>query len=297
LNLAQALNQTTGKFRQNQLEEAHNEAVVLLCYLLKLNKASLYARPELELTEAQLAELDSLVERRLGGEPAAYIVKQKEFYGIDIYIDHRVLIPRPETEAIVEEAVKFARRNPGGKKESQKQIVIADVGTGSGAIAIALARQLPYSLIYAIDISRPALEVAALNVKRQSLMDRIVLLQGDLLQPVDAPLDIVVANLPYIASAIVPQLAREIALHEPRIALDGGLQGTSLFSDLIGQVKQKLNPGGVLLMEIGKGQDRDVASMIRRAFPGAKVSFIRDLQGINRVIMMMYKTVDRSLEL
>jgi release factor glutamine methyltransferase len=296
LNLAQAVKRTAGTFRQNKLDEAEDEAVVLLCYLLKVSKASLYAGPEIELTEAQSADLAALVQRRLGGEPFAYIVKQKEFYGIDIYVDHRVLIPRPETEVLVEETIRYALLNYGGKEESQKRIAIADAGTGSGAIAIALARHLPYSTIYAVDISRQALEVAALNIKRQSLEGRIVLLQGDLLKPVNAQLDIVVANLPYIASAAVPGLAREIAIHEPRVALDGGISGTGLFRDLIEQAKQKIRPGGVLIMEIGQGQDEEAALIVRSVSPGTKYSFITDLQGIKRVIMAPFKAIAPSAE-
>jgi len=291
LNLAQAVKQTAGKFRQHKLDEAENEAVVLICHLLQISKANVYAGPEIELTREQLAGLDGLVQRRLVGEPAAYIVRHKEFYGIDLYVDQRVLIPRPETEVLVEETIKYARDNDCRKKESQ-HITIADAGTGSGAIAIALARRLPHSTVYAVDISRPALEVAAMNVERQHLKGRIILLQGDLLEPVNTGLDIVVANPPYIASATVPQLAPEIAVHEPRVALDGGESGTRLFRGLVEQARQKLNPGGALLMEIGQGQDGEAADVVNSVFPGSKVSFIADLQGIKRVIMVQCGSID-----
>lgn len=284
MNLAQALKHVTGIFKQNNIEEPANEAGVLLCQLLQIDKSRLFAQPETELTAIQLAHLDKLVQRRLSGEPAAYIIRKKEFYGIDLYVDSRVLIPRPETEMLVEEAIKFAQKCFEKKRNSQSKLLIADIGTGSGAIAIALASHISKSIIYGIDVSRRALEVAAINVKRFELENRITMIEGNLLEPINQKMDIIVANLPYIAEAELGYLQVEITKHEPRIALDGGLQGTDLFEVLMKQAKQKLVPGGSLLMEIGKGQEDEVTRLAKQAFPAAEISLTRDLQGINRVI-------------
>ncbi|MDD5312324.1 MAG: peptide chain release factor N(5)-glutamine methyltransferase [Dehalococcoidia bacterium] len=284
MNLAHALKYVIDIFKQNDIPEPEAEASVLLCHLLKMDKSRLHAQQEMELEAGQFAELEKLVGRRLNREPAAYIIRNKEFYGIELYVDSRVLIPRPETEILVEEAIKFAQKYKAKESNSQRKLIIADVGTGSGAIAIALAVNLPQSIIYATDISEKALEVAAINVKRLGLEARIILIRGDLLDPIDRKLDMIVANLPYIAEAELGCLQAEVACHEPGIALQGGADGLQVMRRLIGQASGKIAAGGAVLLEIGAGQERGVTGIVHDLMPGSTIELIKDFGGINRVV-------------
>ena len=167
-----------------------------------VNKAWLYAHPTRQLTEGEIIRFEELVRRRMCHEPVAYLVGYKPFYGLDITVDNRVLIPRPETEMLVERALAQAQRL---QREGQRT-VIADIGTGSGAIAVALAVNLPEAMIYATDVSAACMEVAEKNVWRYGVGDQVRLVPGHLLDCLHEPVDIVVANLPYVASRDIPAL-------------------------------------------------------------------------------------------
>jgi release factor glutamine methyltransferase len=294
VNAGEALRKYTSILKQHGLDEAAEDAKVLLCSILGLSISQLFAQSDRTLSDQETHRMDDLLDKRINRVPVAYLINSRQFYGMDFYVDERVLIPRPETEVLVEEAIKFGQE---WRKNNQGEMNIADVGTGSGAIAVALAANIPGSTVYATDISEDALAVAAINIRKHDFEGRIKLSKGYLLQQIIEKLHIIVANLPYIASATVAKLAPEIAIHEPLVALDGGIHGTGLFRDLIEQARQKLEPGGALLMEIGQGQDEEVVLMGRRVFPGTRVSLIRDLQGIKRVIVMRYKAIDRNPEL
>ena len=273
-------------FQQAGIEEAADEARVLLCHVLKLSKAQLFAQPERIMTADEIALLEGLAERRLRREPAAYIVQHKEFYGLDLFVDPRVLIPRPETEILVEEAIKFGL---AWTERNKRTISIVDVGTGSGAIAAALALHLPGSLVYAMDISAAALEVAALNVEKYKISGRVIISQGDLLQQINAGVDIIAANLPYIPQNGMLLLQPEIANFEPEEALQGGESGIEVIARLLEQVPGKINRNGAVFLEIGEGQEDEIIPVIRRCLPGSKVTLIKDLAGINRVIKIEAK--------
>ncbi len=283
MTAAEALRKYTSILKQHGLDEAEDDAKILLCSVLGLSTSQLFAQSDRVLSYEEAQRMEGLIGRRIGHVPVAYLIKNRQFYGMDFYVDNRVLIPRPETEVLVDEAIKFGKE---WRKKNQGVMNIADVGTGSGAIAVALAANIPGSTVYATDISGDALSVAAVNIRKHGLDDRIKFAEGYLLQKIIEKLHMVVANLPYIASATVAKLAPEIALHEPVVALDGGIHGTGLFRDLIEQAGQKLEPGGTLLMEIGQGQDEEIALMVRRIFPGPEVSLVKDLQGINRVVVI-----------
>jgi len=289
VNLGQALKYLTDTFKQNDIPEPDAEASVILCHLLKMDKSCLYAQPGLEFNADQFDELEKLVARRLNREPAAYIIKNKQFYGIDLYVDSRALIPRPETETLVEEAIKFAQKYLEKESNSQRKLLIADVGTGSGAIAVALALNLPQSIIYAVDISAKALEVAAVNVKRLGLESRITLIQGDVLDPIEGKLDMIVANLPYIEEAELGCLQAEVSHHEPGIALQGGADGTSVIRRMLQQAAGKIKAGGAVLLEIGAGQEQCVTAIVHDLMPGNLVELIEDLSGIDRVVKIGYR--------
>jgi release factor glutamine methyltransferase len=290
VTIAETLRKYTSTLKQHGIDEASSEAKVLLCHALNLNSAQLFSQVDRVLTASEIASFESLVDRRLKREPTAYITGHKEFYGLDLYVDGRVLIPRPETEILVEEALNFGR---AWIERNGKAPLIADIGTGSGAIAIGLALNLPGSHVYAVDISEKALEAAAINVDRYRLKDRITLIHGNLLEQISGEMALVVANLPYIGEPEVGYLQAEIAKYEPGIALRGGSGGTEVIQSLITQANDKIATGGAILLEIGAGQEQEITRVIRDCMPGSEIALIKDLSGINRVITIDVKGSQR----
>jgi release factor glutamine methyltransferase len=282
----EALRKYTSIFQQAGIDQSVDEAGVLLCHVLKLSKAEIFAQPERTLTGSELTLLEGLIARRLRHEPSAYITGHREFLGLDLSVDSRVLIPRPETEILVEAAIQFGRT---WVARSHRRMLAADIGTGSGAMAIALAAHIPDLLVYAVDISPGALEVAASNVRRHGLGEGITLVEGNLLEQIDQRMDLIVANLPYISAADMLQLQPEIVCYEPDVALQGGVDGTEVIRKLLGQVPSKINRNGALFMEIGEGQEDDIMPVIGRCLPGCVITLIKDLAGINRVIKIEVK--------
>jgi len=281
--LNEVLQSTTQTLLRTRIDDASIEAELLLGHVLGISKTQLYTKPERALTSAEIKHLRRLVQRRLDHEPTAYILGHCEFYGIDFYVDYHTFIPRPETELLVEQAVEFAHRisQPG------KQITIADVGTGCGAIAVSLALSLPQAKIYATDISAPALRVAGMNCQRHGINSQVELLQGNWLEPLPQPVDIIVANLPYIKDCEFGDLSPEIRNFEPTIALAGGEDGVDKIQQMLEQIPGKLNYGACFLLEIGQGQGEMVTSLIKSYFPQAIIELIRDLGGIERVVKVI----------
>ncbi len=288
MTLAQALQQSAHIFSINGIEASHIEARILLGHIAKLSPAQIYANPKQALSPEQERDLQLLIERRLRREPSAYIVSRKEFYGIDFYVDSRVLIPRPETEILIDAALEFAKDNSTWLLSQRGAILIADVGTGCGAIAISLALNLPQSRVYATDISSSAIQVAKLNCEYHKVTEQITLFQGNLLEPVPQRVDIIIANLPYIKSSELPRLSPEIAGYEPRVALDGGRSGLDLIRQLVEQAGEKINPKGCLLLEIGQKQEKEVVPVIYRYFKKVEYELIPDLNGIKRVVKVTF---------
>jgi release factor glutamine methyltransferase len=287
VTLKQALTQAQERLAGHKdIENPTLESEVLLRYVLQIDRVQLRLELNQELSLEQEERFWKLVQRRLQDEPLAYIIRRREFFGLDIFVDRRVLIPRPETEHLVEEALKFAREHPGA--------IIADIGTGSGAIAISLAvNLLPSSSclvpsppkIYATDISPEALEVALINCRKYNVEDRIILLHGDLLEPLLEPADIIIANLPYVKNTDVSEMPS--AQFEPVSALKGGEQGLDEIFRLAKQLKGKLRPGGCLLMEIGQGQSQAAVDCLKDLFPSGGIEIIPDLAGIERVVKLI----------
>jgi release factor glutamine methyltransferase len=269
----QALNRARGTLAQGNIEDAPLEGELLLRHVLGISRTQLYLDLDFELSSSHEEAFRQLVERRLSGEPAAYITNHSEFYGLDFHVDRRVLIPRPESELLVERTISLAQNHPLS--------TIAEVGTGSGAIAISLALELPRTRIYATDISAPALEVAGINCQRHGVTDRVCLLQGDMLDPIPQPVDLIIANLPYVRKSELSGLR-----FEPRLALDGGSDGMEKIRRLCRQISGKLRPGGCLLLEIGEGQGKDVTTLLNTLFPQAEIEVIPDLSGIERVVSL-----------
>jgi release factor glutamine methyltransferase len=252
------------------------DAEVLLAHALGITRAQLHAYSPGQLGSAESDSYRQFIERRARREPVAYIVGHKEFYGLDFFVDNRVLIPRPETELLVEKAIEI----------SQRQAVVSDVGTGSGAIAVSLAVHLPKTLVYATDASLRALEVAARNCRRHGVEDRVRLLQGHLLAPLPEPVDLIVANLPYVSEAELAQLPPEIRHYEPKEALNGGPDGLDYIRRLLSQAGEYLVPGGAILLEIGATQGEAVVALARQHFPAARVEVMRDYAELDRVVIV-----------
>jgi len=277
--LSEALQSAAQVLLGKGIDDASVEAELLLGHVLGMSKTQLYTEPVKVLTSTETRQLWSIIQRRLKHEPAAYILGHCEFYGIDLYLDCHTFIPRPETELLVEQAVELAHRI----SQQGKGITIADIGTGCGAIAINLALALPQAKIYATDISAPALHVAEMNCRRHAVSKRVRLLQGNLLEPLSQPVDMIVANLPYIKDCEIEDLDTEIINFEPMSALAGGLEGLDIIQKILGQMPEKLNYRGCFLLEIGQGQGRQVTSLIKSHFPQASIELISDLSGIERV--------------
>ena len=258
----------------NNIEDATLESEVLLRHALKKSRVQLYLDLDCELNSKEEKTLWRLIERRLNGEPTAYITGYREFYGLDFYVSPDVLIPRPESEVLVEEALELAR--------DHTTLTIAEIGTGCGAIAISLALNLSQSKIYATDISAAALEVTRFNCQKHGVVDKICLLQGDMLNPLPEPVDLIIANLPYVKKSELSAISS--ANYEPALALNGGPDGLEKIRQLCYQVSDKLYPGGYLLLEIGWGQKETVTALLHNLFPSARLEVTPDLAGIDRVI-------------
>ncbi len=253
------------------------DAPLLLAHVLGLTRAALLAHPDAALTSEQAAAFRALIVRRAAGEPVAYLTGTRAFYDRDLAVTPDVLIPRPETEHLVEQALAWAR--------GRSALCIADVGTGSGAIAVTLAAHVPDARVWAVDVSAAALDVARANAARQGVSDRVTCVQGDLLGPLIAAnvqADLIAANLPYVARPELDDLA--VTRWEPRLALDGGPDGLDLIRRLLADVPRVLASDGLLLMEIGAGQGAAVCELARRACPGAAVRLAADYAGLDRVV-------------
>ncbi len=253
------------------------DAPVLLAHLLGVQRAALHTHPERPLTPEQAADFRRMIEGRRRGVPVAYLTGRRAFFDREFAVSPAVLIPRPETEHLIEAALAWARGRAG--------LRIADVGTGSGAIAVTLAAHLPDAAVWAIDVSEEALAVARENAARAGVEARITWLGGDLLSPLLAhaiQVDLIAANLPYIPSADLDGLA--VARFEPRSALNGGPDGLDLMRRLLAQAPETLAPGGLALLEIQSGQGARVSELAKAAFPGAEVRVLADYAGHDRVV-------------
>lgn len=254
------------------------DAELILAHLLGWPRARLLAERDHSVASALAENFSELMTRRAAGEPVAYLLGHKEFYGLDLAVDRRVLVPRPETELLVELALAAARRV---MKRHAEPLRIIDIGTGSGAVAIALSVHLPEAHIDAVDISDEALTVAQENVERHKLTGQIHLLLGDLFATSDRPYNLIVSNPPY---TILAEVEPNVRAYEPHLALAGGSDGADIYRRIFAAAPAHLCPGGALLCEIGAWQGTLVANMARAAFPAAEVQISQDLAGRDRVV-------------
>jgi release factor glutamine methyltransferase len=250
---------------------------------LPISRASFFQHQRETLQVEEAARFESVIARRLFREPSAYITGHKEFYGLDFLVTPAALIPRPETELLIELAVaRLAQpdRSPG------RLLRVADIGTGCGAIAVSLAHALPRAEIYATDISGEALALAQCNASRHEVSRRISFRHGDLLTPLACRVDAIIANLPYIPTKDWQRLPLELRTHEPRMALDGGRDGLHAIKALLDASPRYLAAGGLICLEFGRGQTGALLDYAGAVWPDAAAKVHPDLAGIDRVLML-----------
>lgn len=275
--LGRLLTWTTSFLKDKQADSPRLDAEVLLAHVLGTQRIQLYTRFDEIAGEDVRNRYKQLVKQRVEGCPVAYLVGFKEFYNLRFTVTPAVLIPRPETELLVLEAIRLAKPMPIPK--------IVDVGTGSGAIAVTLAKYLPHAELTAIDISDEALSIARKNAEQLGMMNRVRFLQGDLLAPVAGEaFDLVISNPPYIASEVMETLPITVKNFEPKGALEGGPGGTAIIEKIAGQAVTSLKPGGYLVMEIGADQGKSVTALLERLGVYGSVTVLPDHAGLPRVV-------------
>jgi release factor glutamine methyltransferase len=266
------------------------DAEVLLAHSLGWERTWLYLHFSDPLDENQTNEFEALLHRREQREPVAYIVGHKEFFGLEFEVNPHVLIPRPETELLVETALKIYDFNMTSDSSQftihNLQFAIADVGTGSGCIAVTLAKHLPTVSIFALDTSPAALLLARRNAEKHAVAGSITFLSGDLLAGLTEPVDLIVSNPPYVSRSELAAAMPEVSRYEPRLALDGDEDGLDVIRLLLPQASEKLKPGGALLVEIGSTQGPAVMQLVQAYFPGAAVEVKKDLAGLDRLLVV-----------
>lgn len=253
-------------------------AEVLLAHALGSSRTQLLARLDRSLAPDELARFQAALAQVLRDEPLAYVVGHREFYDLDLITDRRALIPRPETECLIEAALTRLAHHPAP--------LIADIGTGCGTIAVTLARHLPRARLIATDLSPDAVELARENAVRHDVADRIDFRVGNLLEPVTEQLDLLAANLPYIDDKDWPFLQKTIRGHEPKMAFLGGPDGLDLVRAMLSDAPRVIKPGGLILLEIGAYQGDEVSAIARQHFPGAQISVQPDYAGLDRLVVI-----------
>jgi release factor glutamine methyltransferase len=285
VRLKQALNSAIVQFTVDRVPSPRMNAELLLMFTLNCDRAYLYAHPERELTSDEGGRYDAALAERARGVPAQYITGHQEFWGMDLIVTPAVLIPRPETEHVIETVLELAGVERAGGRERPPHTTglrIADVGTGSGCIALALAKELPQAEIHATDISTAALEVARANAARHQLESRIQFRQADLLAGFENnAFDFIVSNPPYVGESEEDQVQLEVRKFEPRGAVFAGPTGLEVIERLIPKAHAALKPGGWLVMEIS-GTIADAVTRLLNSFQN--VATIPDLQSIPRVV-------------
>ena len=257
--------------------DAGIEAQVLFQCALGIDRATFHASPNRELSDEDAEAFERMVVRRIEGEPLSYITGHREFYGLDFVVTPDVLVPRQETEFLVEAVLEYARCR------GDHALTIADIGTGSGCIAVALGVHLPKAAVYATDVSRGALRVASENVRRHELEGRVRLRHGDLFEGLDGPVDVVASNPPYLSDDEAVDLPPDVQ-REPRIALAAGSDGMDVLSRLIVGAQEYVKPRGLLAMEIDPRRLEAVKGLVGRTYMSGEVAVIKDHVGLDRVV-------------
>ena len=291
LDLRAALKLGIARLRAHNVPSDTLAAELLLLHATQRSRTWLYSHPEQSWSDSESRDYFALVEKRAAGTPTQHLTGKQEFWGLELEVTPDVLIPRPETEHVVEVALdRLAVRDLRSERSPNmtgEGLLFADIGTGSGAIAVALAKEFPAATIYALDISRAALEVAGRNVTRHGFSGRIHLLESDLLASLSSlrlrPFDLIASNPPYIGRREAAALPREVREHEPEVALFGGEEGYELYGDIVRESAARLTPGGILVLELGHDSLPAVEPLVRSAH-WTSVGVTSDLAGIPRVL-------------
>jgi release factor glutamine methyltransferase len=288
VQLKQALADALLRFAANDVPSPRMNAETLLMFTMGCDRAYLYAHSERELTADEITRYEVSLSERIRGVPAQYITGHQEFWGMDLIVTPAVLIPRPETEHVIETVLELANAHRNSGPPVPRQILriilrIMDVGTGSGCIALALAHELPEAEIHAADISSAALEIARLNAARHQLEERIHFCETDLLAGFeDNSFDFIVSNPPYVGESEAEEVQLEVRKFEPRNAVFAGPTGLEIIARLIPQAREALRPGGWLVLEISG----TIVEGVKQLLNGwAEIRIINDLQGIPRVVV------------
>jgi release factor glutamine methyltransferase len=289
MTVLEILNWSTNYLKDHQTENPRLNAELLLCHSLGLSREELYTRFHRPIREGEKATLERLINRRLSGEPLQYILGRQEFWSIDLKVDPRVLIPRPETELLVEQSLSIISKTP-----FKNLLFVLEIGTGSGAVAISLAKEVREIFLVATDISWEALMLARENAKTSGVLHQIQFVHGSLVAPFRVmkerePFDLILFNPPYIADSEMEGLAREVRDYEPRIALSGGEDGLAFYRSLISQAPVYLKKRGWLLLELGQFQGEGISELFQNEGDFLKPEFIQDLSGIERVVRAQKK--------
>ncbi len=267
------------KLRHASRREAPIDAEILLAHALKISREEMLAHDERRVPSFALRKFDSLIARRGRHEPIAYLTGHKEFFGLQFAVNKHTLVPRPETELIVETALNALR--------ATSRALIIDIGTGSGAIAIAIAKNAPMATVIATDISKPALKIAERNAVMNDVDDRIIFERANLLHPTNprswnSGMVIITANLPYLPTKMWQRSAPDVKKFEPRTALEGGKDGLKYYDELFHQIIER-NIKATIICEIDPSQKRSFPRLVKRHFPSAKIEIKNDLAGLPRV--------------
>ena len=279
MNVKETLNVASEELMKIGSLDARLEAEVLLRHVLKIDRATMFRDLDEDVSIEDSGNIASLVKRRTQREPLAYITGAKEFYGLPFFVSEDVLIPRQETELLVDTAIGQA------KLLDKSEISIVDVGTGSGAIAVSLALNIPTSSVIAVDISESALTIADDNRRAHGLYSRVKLRRGNLLEPIVEKIDILVSNPPYIRSDKLTSLQEEV-LQEPMVALDGGYDGLELIKKLLFQAVDKMCNPSVILFEIDSDQAAEAVKLSQQFFPSAITTVLKDLSNNERAVLL-----------
>lgn len=278
MNIRGILQEATSALEAAGRGAARLDAEVLLAHILTTDRAGLYRDAEETIGEKVLQDFAALVTRRCKGEPVAYLLGEKEFWSLDFFVDDRVLTPRPETEILIEETLSLAARY------AEPMLRILEIGTGSGAVSIALASELHHALFWSTDISTEALAVARSNAERHALADRITFIAGDVFAPVTGKFHFIISNPPYIPEEEFDTLPVDVRQYEPRIALVGGRRGLDIHRELIRQAHRFLLEDGWMLLEMGHGQGPQIEALLQEDGHYEQITFRADYGGELRVV-------------
>ena len=278
------------KLKKSEIEFPEINADTLLAYVISCDRTNLYTNPDELINDSDICKYNELIHKRASHVPLQYITKRVEFMSLDFVVDEGVLIPRPETEILVEAVIK----KTDNKLYHDRKIIIIDIGTGSGNIAVSLAKNISNVKIYASDISREALTVANENVLRHDVTDKIHLLHGNVFEAFSnnvkkEQVDFIVSNPPYVSKSESKNLEPELIDHEPLLALIGGEDGLFFYKQIIKDAANWIKPGGYLIIEIGETQANSIIKLMQNELHYDEIEIINDLQGKERIISAKVK--------